>query len=183
MRAVESSQSVDEDYRLAVLQEMGVLDTEPEIFFEDVVDNIRDIFKVPVSIVSFIDRERQFLKARRGLELCTTSRDISICSFAMFETEGLMLEDTSKDPRFRRNPLVREDPGIAAYLGVPIIVRESVPIGAVAAIDFVPRSWTITERNILKRKARQLSTHIEMRASLMKRPPRLSGRPELVSSI
>ena len=177
MRLGESNQTVDEDYSLAVLHEMNILDTDPELFFEDVVDNIRDIFKVPVAIVSFVDQDRQFLKARRGLDLCNTSRENSICAIAMFETDGLMLEDASRDPRFKRNPAVREDPGVAAYLGVPIIVRDNVPVGAVSAVDFMPRQWTRADRNILKRKARQLATHIEMRAMFLKR------RPKLVSSL
>lgn len=182
MQTGENGRSADEVQRLSVLQEMNVLDTEPEIFFEDMVDNIRDIFRVPVAIVSFVDENRQVLKARRGLDLCSTARDISICSIAMFETEGLMIDDASKDARFKRNPLVKEDPGISAYLGVPITLRDSLPIGAVAAIDFMPRHWTIAERNILKRMARQLSLHLEMRASLLKQPSRSPGKLELVSS-
>lgn len=182
MPSGETNQSIDERHRMAVLNEMQVLDTEPEIFFEDMVDNIRDIFKVPVAVVSFVDDYHQFLKARRGLDVCSTSRENAICAAAMYETEGLMIDDASMDARFKRNPMVREDPGISAYLGVPIIVRDQFPVGAVAAMDFMPRHWMIAERNILKRMARQLSLHLEMRADLQKRSTKPSGRLELVSS-
>ncbi|MAP96082.1 MAG: hypothetical protein CMK07_14140, partial [Ponticaulis sp.] len=48
-----------------------------------------------------------------------------------------------------------------------IIVQHNVPLGAVAAVDFIPREWTRPQRQILKRMARQISVYIEARARLL----------------
>ena len=157
----------DEAHRLDVLKSMKIMDSEPEIFFEDCVDNIRDILKTPVSVISLVDEERQWFKARRGLNVCSTARNLSFCAEAMMKADGVMINDVSKDEHFRRHPAIKEDPTIHAYLGVPIIVQHNVPLGAVAAVDFIPREWTRPQRQILKRMARQISVYIEARARLL----------------
>ncbi|MAT33621.1 MAG: hypothetical protein CMK06_00515 [Ponticaulis sp.] len=164
---------ISEIDRLSVLEKLSILNTEQEQYFEDLVDNVRDILGVPVAVISLVGREEQWFKAVRGLPVCSTEREVAFCATAMYEPHGLAVSDARNDERFESNRLVRGEPGIRSYLGAPLIVHDNVPIGALAGISFETREWKPAERTLMRRLARQTAEFIEMRGY------HLAAKPDL----
>jgi diguanylate cyclase (GGDEF)-like protein len=128
--------------RLAALRKLKILDTDPTREFDAVVEMAAAIFDAPVALVSFLDETRQWFKARKGIEVTHTCREIAFCNHTIFENRIFQVEDASRDERFRRNPLVTDNPHIRYYIGVPLSLDGRTNIASLCVIDTVPRRAT-----------------------------------------
>lgn len=140
---------VDDAERLKALHELLILDTPPEERFDRVVAFASQEFDVPIALVSLVDRNRQWFKARVGLQACETSRDISFCGHALEEPQPLVIPDALADPRFADNPLVLGAPFIRFYAGAPLRLPGSAVVGTLCLIDTRPRQLDRTDLAIL----------------------------------
>ena len=157
-----------EQRRLAVLRDYGILDTDAEAAFDDIAKLAGQICNVPIALVSFIDESRQWFKAHYGLPQRETPRSDSICQYAMTASDVFVVEDTLLDPRFADNPLVVGPPHIRFYAGAPLCNHEAVPLGALCVIAPEPRSLSELERFALLTLANQVMTQLELRRTLSK---------------
>src|SRR5450830_324616 len=107
----------EEEYRLATLQECGLLDTPSEERFDRFTVLAKQIFKTQIVLISLVDDQRQWFKSRQGLEVPETGRDISFCGHAILSEDVLHVPDASSDLRFFDNPLVVNEPYIRFYAG------------------------------------------------------------------
>lgn len=101
-------------------------------------------------LISLVDANRQWFKARVGLDACETPRDVSFCAHALGGESLLLIEDTLQDPRFRDNPLVTGAPHIRFYAGAPLIMRDGLAIGTLCLIDTRPRTLDAVAVAILR---------------------------------
>ncbi|HMS80005.1 MAG TPA: GAF domain-containing protein, partial [Burkholderiaceae bacterium] len=123
-----------ESERLAVLRELGVLDTPPEPAFDDLTGLARDLLGAPMAMVSLVDADRQWYKSAQGTDLRGTAREHAFCAHAI-ATEGLFeVPDARVDPRFADTPLVAGATGARFYAGVPLRVR-GLPMGTLCVLD------------------------------------------------
>ncbi|HEY9106506.1 MAG TPA: GAF domain-containing protein [Roseateles sp.] len=139
----------DDDARLQALRELLILDTPPEERFDRLVEFAASEFDVPIALISLIDRERQWFKARVGLDACETRRDISFCGHAIVQRELFEVVDATLDPRFADNPLVVGAPWIRFYIGAPLALPGGATIGTLCLIDTRPREFDALDRAIL----------------------------------
>lgn len=153
----------DEAGRMMALQRLDVLDTQEEQPFEKIVNLVQQVLKVPMCAVSLIDADRQWFKARRGLGVCETARDISFCTHAIHSTEPFVIRDATLDPRFANNPLVTDEPHIRSYAGIPLQTAEGYVVGTLCAIDRVPREFPDHEIGILTNFAQVIVSELELR--------------------
>ena len=174
----------DEEARLAALAWYDVVGSVPEVVFDDLVRLAALACDTPTAILSLIDRDRQWFKARVGLNAPWTERSVAICAHGIV-TPGILLEvpDTLDDPRFRDMPLVQGDPHIRYYLGAPLVTPEGHALGMLGVIDYRPRPVTDREREVVRILARQAIVHLEMRkvaadlaAPVPREEDRLEGR-------
>ena len=128
----------DEERRLAALNDLGILDTPAEERFDRITRLAASIFKAPMALVSLVDRERQWFKSARGLDLFETPRETSFCAHAINSREVLVIPDTFQDLRFADNPLVTHEPRIRFYAGCPIFVGAHC-VGTLCVLDNRPR--------------------------------------------
>jgi phosphoribosyl 1,2-cyclic phosphodiesterase len=128
----------DEEQRLAAVHNLGILDTPPEERFDRITRLAASIFNVPMALVSVVDRERQWFKSTRGLDISETSRETSFCAHAISSREVLVIPDTFQDARFADNPLVTHAPRIRFYAGCPIFVGAHC-VGTLCVLDDRPR--------------------------------------------
>ena len=132
--------AVDEELRLSALKRYEILDTPPEAAFDRLARLASLALGTPIALVSLIDRDRQWFKARLGLDISETPRDQAFCAHAILDKrQPLVVMDASREERFRDNPLVTGKPGIRFYVGAPIITRDGQALGTVCAIDREPR--------------------------------------------
>jgi signal transduction histidine kinase len=145
-----ASLPVNEAGRLKDLYSTELLDTPHEQEFDDIVKLASDLCEVPISLISLVDANRQWFKARIGLDVDETNRDISFCSHAILQDEVFEVPDASLDLRFNDNPLVVEDPSIRYYAGVPLVTSGGNRLGTLCVIDRIPRHLTEKQRFGLK---------------------------------
>jgi diguanylate cyclase (GGDEF)-like protein/PAS domain S-box-containing protein len=148
--------------RLGTLHDLRILDTSPEDHFDAVCNTAAAMFGVPIALVSLIDRDRQWFKAKCGLSVEGTPRDLAFCSHAIMADDVLVVEDAYLDPRFSGNPLVTGAPGIRFYAGAPLILGSGAALGTLCVIDTKPRPFDEAQRLRLRDLARIVVAHIEL---------------------
>lgn len=125
--------------RLQTLRELLILDTPPEQRFDRIVQFAQGEFEVETVLISLVDENRQWFKAKTGLDACETPRDISFCGHAILQPDILVIEDALDDPRFADNPLVTGPPFIRFYAGAPLEPRPGLRIGTLCLLGPQPR--------------------------------------------
>ena len=151
--------------RLEALDAYHILDTEAEPEFDDIVLIASTLCHAPVALVSLVERDRQWFKARVGFEGCETPIGQSVCANALNSTETLIIPDLTLDPRTRDNTLVTEEPHIRFYAGAPLITPDGIVIGTLCVIDQTARPEGLEpgQKKALEALARQVITLLEMR--------------------
>lgn len=149
--------------RLAELYDLRVLDSLPEQDFDDLVVLASRIARVPTALVSLVDADRQWFKARIGLDACSTSRDVAFCDHVVRAEAELEVTDARLDPRFSANPLVTGAPYIVFYAGFPLVTRAGLVIGTLCVIGYQPGELDEEQRHGLRVLARQVTTQLEAR--------------------
>lgn len=152
----------NETARLEALKRYGILDTLPEQEYEDIVLLAATLCRTPMALISLIDAERQWLKARLGVDVQETSRDLAFCAYTILGTEPLIVPDATKDERFASNPFVSEG-GIRYYVGVPLLTREGHALGSLCVVDLEPRELDPEQLACLSALSRQLMVILESR--------------------
>ncbi len=157
--------------RLAALDGFDILDTPAEEGFDDLVNLAALACGVPVALVSLVDRDRQWFKARVGFPHCETDLNSSVCKFVLAEPDILQIPDLRADPRTAANPLVTGEPFIRFYAGAPLRTADGITIGSLCVIDQQPRpeGLTLTQQDALRRAARQVMTQLDMRRAIQQR--------------
>lgn len=153
----------DEPARVAALRRYEVLDTPSEGAFDKITNLVRAVLGVPMSAVSLIDTDRQWLKSHPGIDGSETGRDVAFCDYTIRGREPMVVADASMDARFRDNPLVTGDPNIASYAGVPLETPDGYNIGSLCAIDTCPRQFDAAQIEILKGLAALVVEQLELR--------------------
>jgi anti-sigma regulatory factor (Ser/Thr protein kinase) len=153
--------------RLAALRAYRILDTEPEEAFDDLVMLASQNSETPVALISLIDSDRQWFKARSGMTVQETARNVAFCAHAIRETGIFQVEDALADERFKDNPLVVTDPHIRFYTGAPLVTPEGHAIGTICVIDRKPKRLEPDQLEALQAIQRQVVAQLELRKSLL----------------
>jgi GAF domain-containing protein len=149
--------------RLTELRRYDVLDTPPEPAFDLLTDIGAYIFEAPICLVSLIDRNRQWFKAKRGMTATETDRKIAFCSHAILGADVLVVPDATRDPRFAGNPLVVSAPYIRFYAGAPLRTPNALNIGTLCIIDRKPRDLSDEQMKLLRGLSRLTVDEFELR--------------------
>ncbi|WP_243720463.1 GAF domain-containing protein [Luteimonas aestuarii] len=148
--------ALDETKRQRALDGYHVLDSLPDAAYDDIVKLASTVCGTPTALLTLVDRDRQWFKARVGFDTPQTSRDIAVCDHAI-RTPGQLLEiaDLSQDERFAANPYVNGERGAARfYAGMPLVTPAGAAIGTVCVVDDSPRELADDQRASLEALAR-----------------------------
>ena len=155
---------LNEEQRMRALKEYNILDTMPEVEYEDITFIASFICNTPISLITLVDENRQFFKSNRGLDIVETSRDVSFCAHAINDPNKLFLvADARLDERFNDNPLVTGAPHIVFYAGMPLVTEEGYALGTLCIIDSKPHDLTDNQKDVLRRLSNQIMNILELR--------------------
>ncbi len=153
----------NEQERLNNLYSYELLDSLPEKDYDDITKLASFICHTPVSLITLVDKDRQWMKSAHGIHLEETLREHAFCAHAILEPDEMMIvPDAEKDERFFNNPLVTGEPHILFYAGVPLLTEEGYPIGSLCVIDNKPGHLTESQRDALKTLANQTIRLMEL---------------------
>lgn len=158
---------VHEDARLAALRSYRILNTAPEIAFDDLTLLASQISGTPISLLTLVDSDRQWFKSRVGVSAQETSRNVSFCAHAILQQDLFVVPDAMQDVRFCQNPLVLSEPHIRFYAGAPLVTPEGHALGTLCVIDRVPRQLSDAQEDALRALARQAQAQLELRRNLV----------------
>ncbi|WP_126246737.1 PAS domain S-box protein [Chitinophaga rhizosphaerae] len=140
----------NEAARLRALRSYNILDTFREEEYEKLTDLASRICGMPISLVTLIDENRQWIKAKTGLDVGETPRSESICQYTISHSDLFEVNDASKDTRFKELPGVSGDEHIRYYAGYPLIDREGFALGALCVLDRKPGVLNREQKESLK---------------------------------
>jgi formate hydrogenlyase transcriptional activator len=155
--------SINELDRLEALRRYEILDTPPELDFDDLAGLAARVCATPIALITLLDEGRQWFKARVGLEVAETPRDIAFCDKAIQQTGLFVVPDALADARFATNPLVTGEPRIRFYAGAPLVTPEGHALGTLCVLDRVPRQLPPEHRKALSALSRQVVAQLELR--------------------
>jgi GAF domain-containing protein len=154
----------DEFARQRALDTYRILDTPPDAAFDDIARLASALCDAPVALVSLIDRDRQWFKARQGFDDEQTARDVAFCDHAIREPDRMMeVNDASRDSRFADNPYVVGEEHVRFYAGVPLVTPGGAAIGTLCVLDREPRELTEVQRAGMASLARLAMNMLEAR--------------------
>jgi tRNA A-37 threonylcarbamoyl transferase component Bud32 len=173
----------DETERLSRLRSLDVLDTPAEGTFDNIARLAAQLCEAPIALISLVDEQRQWFKARVGFPLPQTSREQSFCGHTVAAGQVLIVPDAIADVRFHDNPLVTSDPNIRFYAAVPLQVGPGSALGTLCVMDRVPRQLTASQLASLQMLANQVVVELRLRKQLLAQrdtqvaaaPPELQG--------
>ena len=158
----------NETERLIALKQYQILDTGSERLFDDITKLASQICGTPIALITLLDENRQWFKSAIGINATETPRNISFCGHTILGEDIFEISNALEDERFFDNPLVKGQPNIRFYAGMPLITEDGHALGSLCVIDQTARLLSADQRDSLKILGRQVVAQIEHRMNLIK---------------
>jgi two-component sensor histidine kinase len=156
----------NEEVRLALLRGYNILDTAPEEGFDEITKLAAEICNVPIAMISLVDEDRQWFKAKVGIDTTGGEIENSICAHAIANDAYLEIPDTTIDPRTSENTFVTGEESIRFYAGALLEDGNNLPLGTLCVLDQKPQVLNDFQRSALQVLAKQVMRQIELRKAL-----------------
>lgn len=160
--------------RLEALHQYQILDTEPEAAYDNLARLAAFICDTPIVLVNFIDENRQWFKAKLGIELTEMPRNVGLSYLCCERRDVVVVPDTLADERLAKNAVVVDYPYVRFYAGVPLMTPQGDMLGTLCVIDQVPRELSQKQVEALMALSRLVIDQLELRRSLAE-VSRISG--------
>ena len=158
-----------ENGRLKALHRYKILDTPPDGAFDHVVSIVARVFNMPIALVTLVDKDRIWFKAKHGLEgIDQIPREPGLCASAILSDEIYLVENALEDPRTLANPLVSGSFGLQFYASKPLRTRDGYNIGNLCIIDKKPRYLSNEQMMLLEDFARIVEDEMELRLQALR---------------
>lgn len=160
----QAHKPANEVERLEALVQYDILDSDPEDEYDDIARIAAHICGVPVAIISFIDKDRKWHKAKVGISASEMNRDIAVCSHTIVaDQETMVVEDTRNDERFKESPVNQGKTPVVFYAGVKLRNFEGFVLGTLCVVDHKPNQIESEQMSMLESLANQVMQLLEYR--------------------
>ncbi|MBN3909364.1 MAG: GAF domain-containing protein [Nostoc sp. NMS1] len=149
--------------RLEALRQYQILDTEPEEAYDNLAQLAAFICGTPISFVNFIDENRQWFKAKVGLDVSEMPRSVGFSYLCQEQRNVVVVPDTLADEKLAKNPVVTGYPYVRFYAGVPLITPKGDILGTLCVIDQVPKELSQKQVEALVALSRLVIDQLELR--------------------
>ncbi len=155
--------------RLKALKRFQILDSPPDGAFDRIVSIAARVFNMPIALVTLVDQDRIWFKAKSGLEgVEQINRDPGLCASAILSDDIYLVENAKEDVRTLANPLVCSEFGLQFYAAVPLKTRDGYNIGTLCLIDKKPRFLSSEQMSLLQDFGNIVVDEMELRLSALK---------------
>ena len=163
---IKPDKPLNESERLRALRSYAVLDSITEKEYDQLTSIASEICGSSMSLISLVDEERQWFKSRVGLDVSETHRDFAFCGHAILHPgQALIVEDARIDPRFQDNPLVKGNPHLVFYAGIPLVNDDGYALGTLCVLDQKPKHLSEGQIRALNALRDQVMALLELRRS------------------
>lgn len=145
-----TNQNLIEEDRIKALRRYDILDTPPDSTFDKLTRLAAKLMKVPVAIISLVDKDRVWFKSKFGLDMEEMEREEGLCTTVVLADDFYQIENAATDPRTLGHKLVVGSFGLRFYAAYPLRNRDGYNLGAFCIIDREPRFLTPEEQGILR---------------------------------
>lgn len=170
---------VNEISRLAALERYAVLDTPPEVVFDQFAGLTAGLLNVPIAMIGLIDQERHWFKAAVGADFPYNMRENSFCQYTILEDKVLCIPDTQLDDRVN-DILPVTLLGVRFYAGMPLTTKDGFNIGTVCVFDYKPRSLEPSDIQTLELLAKRVMEALNDR---LEHGVRTDSRDSILASV
>ena len=160
----------DQTVRLTALRRLAILDTPPETAFDNLTRVAATLCDTPIALISFLDADRQWCKARCGWDGDTLPLASSLGGETLRTQDVVIVSDLSSDRRFAQHPFVALHPHVRFYTAVPLMGQtigraagSTVAVGTLTVMDRQARSLTQAQIDGLRLIADQVMATLELR--------------------
>jgi len=153
-----------EHARLTALGRYRIVDTVPEQAYDDVVQVAACLLQTPIALLTLLEQDRQWFKAKIGVTADSGLRHWSLCSRLIDQPDDvLVVSDLRQDPQFMNSPLAAQEPYLRFYMGAALVTEDRHVIGSLCLFDTQSRKVTEQQKSALAALARQTMHLFELR--------------------
>ncbi len=156
----------NEKARVENLYTYDIVDSLPEEEYDNITKIASDICGTPVSLITTMEEERQWIKSAVGTDVTEVPRDISFCSHLLTNGEDIIFKDLRRNADFTDHPMVAGPLQVGFYAGVPVFSVEGYPIATLCVLDNEPRELTEKQIKSLQALAKQVAVLLKLRKTL-----------------
>ena len=164
----EAKKPENEEERLKALDDYRLMDSASAPVFDDIIRIAADVCDVDISVIALIGDERQYFLARNNMKPKETPRAIAFCAHAILEPHTTFeIENATRDPRFKDNPLVTGEIGVRFYAAHPLTTEDGYALGGLCLIGKKPKRLTDVQRDTIRNLANIIMTLFDARKKEM----------------
>ena len=163
-RATDGSASTDEVGRLAALRSRRLLDTPAAEEFDRIARLASSLFGTDIALVTLMDADRLWFKARVGVTACETDRPTAICNHTIRGKDVMIVQDLASDGRFAASPMLAD--GYRFYAGAPLLTRSGQALGTLCILDKTPRRFGVESARQLADLASMVMSQIDLHQAI-----------------
>jgi len=116
---------------------------------------------IPGSFISVLDDEQQHVMAAHNFTLTRSSREDSLCRYAVDSDSTVVIPDTLLDERFATHPLIIGAPFIRFYAGTPLKNSTGMILGTLCVTDTKPHPFSPAQVTMLTMLATLVMSFLE----------------------
>lgn len=141
-----------------------------DVDFNNITKLASSLTNIPASLISIVEEDEVWFKSAKGMQICTSDRNLSFCSYAVASDDDIyIVEDTKKDLRFINHPYTKNGKdSVVFYAGVCLVDKNDHKLGTLCVIDNKPNSLNEQQKDALKLLAKQVVKLIELNKSNVK---------------
>ena len=159
-------ESTQEQERLNAVQRYHDFNLNRQKDLQEIVMLASVICNSPIALITLMDYDLQFIKAKIGIDSEEMPRSTSFCTHAIKIDEIMVVNDASKDERFLDAPVVVNDPHIRFYASANLKSYDGYNVGTLCVYDTKPKDLNEQQIQCLSALANQVSHIMELDRSL-----------------
>jgi PAS domain S-box-containing protein len=133
--------------RLLAVDRLLNLKISKETELMEIVESAAKICNTPIALITLLDADTQYFKLSVGADPLQTSRKDAFCNYVINQEEVLVVPDTTRDSRFKNEPLKNGETEMRFYAGAPLITQDGLKLGSLCVIGHVPHD--LTEQQVM----------------------------------